>query len=305
MALKLDACIAQHLGDRQEQQDRIALIAHRQIAGACLAVVADGMGGHTGGAMAAEQVIISSSSAFQSWGIDNDPREILRGALLEAHDMIRASRYLNEKDPHSTSVFFMLLPGRRCFWSHCGDSRLYAFRGRRMLFRTRDHSYVEHLIQKGRITRREAETHPNRNILLTSLGGKETPRIEFGDLEALNTSIQDRDSFLLCSDGLWGYLQEQEMAEIISDHPAKVAAARLIEIARERANGDGDNLSLALLKFQEEKPTWDYQKIQQNAQAARERMSETQPAAAMPQDEKTPQAISSFASFLKKWGKKG
>ncbi|MDR1648488.1 MAG: hypothetical protein LBR88_10755, partial [Zoogloeaceae bacterium] len=217
----------------------------------------------------------------------NNPREILRGGLLEAHDMIHASRYLNEKDPHSTAVLFMLLPGRRCFWSHCGDSRLYAFRGRRMLFRTRDHSYVEHLIQKGKITREAAETHPNRNVLLTSLGGKETPRIEFGDLEALNTHIQDKDSFLLCSDGLWGYFHEQEMAEIIADHPAKAAAARLIEIARERAKGEGDNLSLALLRFQEEKPTWEYQKIQKNIQARHAETPETQqPAAATPQDEK-------------------
>jgi serine/threonine protein phosphatase PrpC len=261
------------------------------------------MGGHTGGAMAAEQVIMSSSSAFQSWGINDDPREVLRGGLLEAHDMIRASRYLNEQDPHSTSVFFMLLPERRCFWSHCGDSRLYAFRGRRMLFRTRDHSYVEYLIQKGKITRKEAETHPNRNVLLTSLGGKETPRIEFGDLEALNTRIQDQDSFLLCSDGLWSYFHEQEMAEIIADHPAKAAVARLIEIARERAKGEGDNLSLALLRFLEEKPTLDYRRIQQNAQAAREKMSAAQ--SAVEQDEKASRTPSRFASFLQqKWGKK-
>jgi serine/threonine protein phosphatase PrpC len=259
MNLKLNACIAQHQGDQKEQQDRAALIVHRRIENACLAVVADGMGGHTGGAQAAEQVIVSASLAFQSWGIDNDPRQLMEDSLLEAHSMIRASRYLNEKDPHSTAVLLVLLPDRRCFWNHCGDSRLYYFRGRQLLFQTQDHSYVEHLVRRGRITREAAKTHPNRNILLTSLGGKDTPEVESCDLGKLNIRIQDQDSFLLCTDGLWTYFSEQELGEIITSLPVKEAVARIITLARERAQGDGDNLSAILLQFQEEKKTYVYQ----------------------------------------------
>ncbi|MDR2678240.1 MAG: protein phosphatase 2C domain-containing protein, partial [Zoogloeaceae bacterium] len=170
MKLKLDACIAQHQGDRKEQQDRVALIAHKHTPGACLAVLADGMGGHTGGALAAEQVIHSTSTAFQQWGSKNDPQQFMINSLLEAHAMIKASRYVNEKDPHSTAVLLLLLPDWRCLWCHCGDSRLYCFRGSALLKRTVDHSYVEYLVRKGKITPEMAESHPNRNILLTSLG---------------------------------------------------------------------------------------------------------------------------------------
>lgn len=274
MALKLDACIAQHQGDRHEQQDRIALVMHRQITGACMAVVADGMGGHSGGVQASEQVVFSASAAFQSWGIANNPRDLMYGALLEAHDMIRNSRHINEKDPHSTVVLFMLLPDKRCFWSHCGDSRLYCFRGRKMLFRTRDHSYVEYLIHQGKITPEEAETHPNRNILITSLGGKDKPRIEFGSLEKFKTQIQSEDSFLLCSDGLWAYFSETELGEIIADHAsAKEAIDRIIALARERAEGEGDNLSAALLKFREEEQKSDYRAIMEARARSRRQKS--------------------------------
>jgi len=277
MALKLDACIAQHKGDRAEQQDRIALITHRQITGACLAVVADGMGGHSGGVQASEQVIFSISAAFQSWGIANNPRDLMYGALVEAHDSIRNSRHINEKDPHSTVVLFMLLPDKRCFWSHCGDSRLYCFRGQKMLFRTRDHSYMEYLIHRGQITPEEAAVHPNRNVLITSLGGKDTPRIEFGNLEKFNTQIQGGDSFLLCSDGLWAYFNETELGEIISNcSSAKEAVDHIIELARARAEGDGDNLSAALLKFREEEQKSDYRAIMEARARARAQKSSTE-----------------------------
>ncbi|MDR3323115.1 MAG: protein phosphatase 2C domain-containing protein [Zoogloeaceae bacterium] len=258
MALKLDACIAQHQGDRKEQQDRVALVAHGRTPGACLAIVADGMGGHTGGAQAAEQVVHSISSAFQEWGIKNDARQLIEGCLHEAHAMIKTSRYLNEKDPHSTAVILITLPDGRCLWSHCGDSRLYCFRGAELLTRTVDHSYVEHLVRLGKITPEMAETHPNRNILLTSLGGKDLPKVDFCDLATLHTQLRDGDSFLLCSDGLWAYFSEQELGEIISTSPAKVAAAKLVELARKRGDGKGDNVSVALLKFGQEKKQFDF-----------------------------------------------
>jgi len=276
MALKLDACIAQHQGDRKEQQDRIALITHRQIAGACLAVVADGMGGHSGGVQAAEQVVFSVSAAFQTWGIDNEPRDLMYGALVEAHEVIRSSRHINEKDPHSTVVLFMLLPDKRCFWSHCGDSRLYCFRGQKMLFRSRDHSYMEYLMHQGKITAAEVATHPQRNILLTSLGGEDKPKIEFGKMEKFNTQIQGGDSFLLCSDGLWAYFSEVELGQLIAECPsAREAIDRIIALARERARGDGDNLSAVLLKFQEEEQKSDYRAIMEARAKARTQRSST------------------------------
>lgn len=246
MSLQLDACIAQHQGDRKEQQDRVALLAHPRVPGAVLAVLADGMGGHTGGALAAEQVIHTVGTNFQQWNKTEDPRQLLDTALQEAHTMIKASRFMNEKDPHSTAVAFLLLPGGRGVWAHCGDSRLYLFRGVWLARRTIDHSYVEHLLRTGRITPEEAESHPNRNILLTSLGGRDAPRIEFGGEE----KFQAGDSILLCSDGLWAYFGDEELGALLSTGGAREIAGRLIDLARARGAGQGDNISIALLKFQ-------------------------------------------------------
>lgn len=250
MALTIDACVGQHQGDRKEQQDRVAILGHDRIKGVALAVVADGMGGHTGGALAAEQVVHTARTNLQHYApTEETTRFLLENSMNEAHTMIKASRFINEKDPHSTAVILLLQPGK-VSWAHCGDSRLYHFRGDRMLFRTTDHSYVEHLVATGKITPEKALTHPNRNILLTSLGGRDEPKYDFGE----TTDLVGGDSFLLCSDGLWAYFSEAELGGIIAAHSAREASEILISRARERAAGEGDNVSVAIVKLREVAP---------------------------------------------------
>jgi serine/threonine protein phosphatase PrpC len=253
MPIIIDACVAQHQGDRKEQQDRVALVPHPKGGGVALAVVADGMGGHTGGVLAAQQVIHTARNNLDQFSPRSEtPREMLESSLSEAHLLIKASRFINEKDPHSTAVMLLLQPGK-VSWAHCGDSRLYRFRGDQTLFRTTDHSYVEQLVVKGKITPEQALVHPNRNILITSLGGNEDPKIDFGEAE----DVQAGDSFLLCSDGLWGYFGDAELGGAVAAYSAREASELLIGRARTRAQGEGDNVSLAILKFveaPEEKP---------------------------------------------------
>lgn len=250
MPITLDACAAQHQGDRKEQQDRVALLQHERQRGVALAVVADGMGGHTGGALAAEQVVHTARTCLQHFvPAQESSRALLESSMLEAHSMIRASRFINEKEPHSTVVMLLLQPGK-VTWGHCGDSRVYRFRGNEMLFRSVDHSYVEHLIANGRITPEQALTHPNRNVLITSLGGKDEPKLAFGEAEDLT----DGDAFMLCSDGLWPYFEEVEMAQVIAGNSARRASEILIETARARSGGVGDNVSLVIIKVKEIPP---------------------------------------------------
>jgi serine/threonine protein phosphatase PrpC len=101
---------------------------------------------------------------------EQSPLRLLEESMLEAHTMIKASRFMNEKDPHSTAVMLLLQPGR-VTWAHCGDSRSIIFAAS-LVFRSVDHSYVEHLIATGKDHAEQALTHPNRNVLLTSLGGR-------------------------------------------------------------------------------------------------------------------------------------
>lgn len=251
MAIAVDACAAQHQGDRKEQQDRVAILAHSRKRGVALAVVADGMGGHTGGVLAAEQVVHTAKTNLDQFSlIDENPQVMLENSMREAHTMIKASRFMNEMDPHSTAVMLLLQPGR-ITWGHCGDSRLYHFRGASLLNRSVDHSYVEYLVASGKITAEQALTHPNRNVLLASLGGQDDPKISLDE----TTDLAAGDAFVLCSDGLWAYFDDEEMGTLVTQNSARQACEILIDKARQRANGSGDNLSLAIVKLIEALPS--------------------------------------------------
>lgn len=250
MAIAVDACAAQHQGDRKEQQDRVAILPHGRARGVALAVVADGMGGHTGGALAAEQVVHTAKNNLDHFSTaEESSQKMLENSMREAHTMIKASRFMNEMDPHSTAVMLLLQPGR-VTWGYCGDSRLYHFRGKKLVARTVDHSYVEHLIATGKITPEQALTHPNRNVLLASLGGQDEPKITLDEV----TELTAGDAFVLCSDGLWAYFDDEELGTLVADNSARQACEILIDKARQRAKGSGDNLSLAIIKLNEALP---------------------------------------------------
>ena len=241
MPITIDACVAQHIGDRKEQQDRVGLFPHPKRGGVALAVVADGMGGHAGGALAAEQVLYTARSNLDHYGKDDAPQTMLEASINEAHTMIKAMRMVNEKDPHSTAVMMLLQPGK-VSWAHCGDSRLYRFRTDKPFFRTIDHSYVEHLIAEGKITPEQALVHPNRNILLTSMGGGEPPRISYGE----STDLRGGDSFLLCSDGLIRHVSFEEIETSLGEPSAELAAERLLGMTLSR--GAVDNVSICVVE---------------------------------------------------------
>ncbi|MBL8486642.1 MAG: serine/threonine-protein phosphatase [Rhodocyclaceae bacterium] len=250
MALSIETCAAQHIGDRKEQQDRVGIFAHPTRKGLLLTVLADGMGGHTGGALAAEQVVHSARTNFDGFGVAEDPREMLAASIRDGHDGIKLTRYTSEQDPHSTACVLVLQPGR-ADWAHCGDSRIYHFRDGALISRTQDHSYVGDLIRKGYLTEEQAEKHPNKNILLSCLGEPEPPQIDFGETAPLLAG----DCFLLCSDGLWAYFTVAELARVVTEFPPRQAAEIFINTARDRAQGRGDNCSLAIVRLKEiEKP---------------------------------------------------
>lgn len=245
MPFAAETCAAQHIGDRKEQQDRVALFTHPTRPEVMFAILADGMGGHSGGAMAAEQVVIKGRQNLDVFAPRHETAEQLLGSVLaDAHTVIRLTRFTSEQDPHSTATA-LLIQGDLATWAHCGDSRLYYFRGRETVARTADHSLVGELQRKGRIDEKEALNHPQRNVLLSCLGSDREPRIEYGHAKELRAG----DSFLLCSDGLWAYFSDDELAATVHENAARSAAETLIRRARERAAGGGDNISLAIVKL--------------------------------------------------------
>ena len=118
MPLTVETCVARHLGDREEQQDRVSLFPHPSRSGLMMAVLADGMGGHSGGAMAAEQVVIKARQNFETYKPEaEEPHHLLSSIMHEAHLVIRLTRFTSEQDPHSTAVILLLQPGR-VDWVH-------------------------------------------------------------------------------------------------------------------------------------------------------------------------------------------
>jgi len=243
---KIEAGTGQHLGDRKEQQDRAALFAAPKAPGYMMAVLADGMGGKSGGALAAEQVIRSAQQLFEEFGSDDDVITIIQNIVRESHTVIQLSGISAEKEPHSTVVILIITPEKRAVWGHVGDSRLYRFSGSNLIERTIDHSYVEKLVSENKITAEEAKTHTLSNILVNVLGSSSAePFITINECD----DLQPNDSFLICSDGLWHYFTDRELGAVISANTPRVAAEMLINKARERAHGRGDNCTMAIVKL--------------------------------------------------------
>jgi len=244
---RLAASTGIHRGDRAYQQDQVQIIAHPRIPGCLLGVLADGMGGKSGGRKAADQVVLTAQQLFERFSPeDENPQDLLRQLASEAHLMIKLTAISTEEEPHSTLVAYLVLPDRSCHWLHIGDSRIYHFRGANMMKRTQDHSYVQRLVDEGKLSEEAALTHPQSNLLVACLGTVQDPVPTYEFIGKLDVG----DSLIACSDGLWHYFNPRELGTVLHSLPPREAAELLIQKARQRAHGTGDNLSLALVKVE-------------------------------------------------------
>jgi len=207
------------LGDRQDNQDRAAIIVEED---AVLMLVFDGMGGHSDGAMAAElglEVMREAFSAIPKPILD--PQGFLYMALGQAHDKVvnLGADVAIDFRPRATCAV-CLVQDRGSFWGHIGDSRIYHMRDGALLSRSRDHSHVEVLIQEGAITEEEALGHPMRNFVECCIGGDApVPDMSISCLKPL----REGDVLLACSDGLWSGISDERMSKIATRRKLSVA----------------------------------------------------------------------------------
>jgi len=247
MGYRLAASTGMHRGDRAYQQDQVAILPHGRVPGCALAILADGMGGKSGGRKAADQVILTARQLFERFApTKDDAPSLLKQIVLEAHLMIKLTAITAEEEPHSTAAGFLVGPARECDVIHAGDSRVYHFRGAEMVSRTTDHSFVQRLIDEGQITEDEANSHPQSNLLTGCLGTYQDPPLSLHHIAQLEIG----DSVLACSDGLWHYFSPRELGAIVITLPPREASEMLVAKARQRARGGGDNLSLALIRVE-------------------------------------------------------
>lgn len=241
---RLEIVTAINQGDREYQQDQVEVVPHHRVNGCIAGLLADGMGGKSGGRKASEQVIMTSRQIFDRFVVGQDnATDTLLQMVSESHLMIRLTAITSEEEPHSTFAGFIIEPNLRLSVAHAGDSRIYHLRDSKLVNCTKDHSYVQQLVDEGRLPWAEAAAHPQANLLVGCLGTQqEPPQVSH------TTQLAIGDCVLACSDGLWHYYKPEEFARVAHALSARAAAELLMTKARTRANGRGDNLSMVLVR---------------------------------------------------------
>jgi protein phosphatase len=261
------------IGGRKVNQDRMGYSFTRD---ALLLVLADGMGGHLHGEIAAQITAQTMSQLFQQHATPyvKKPERFLEEGFLAAHRDIHRYRVDHQlPETPRTTVVACLIQHNTATWAHCGDSRLYWMRGGQVLARTRDHSHIENLIAKGLIGESQRATHPDRNKLYNCLGASAEPKIEL----SRRASLLPGDVMLLCSDGLWAMLPDDDLARRLHSQTVVRAVPEMLAAALAMAGPHSDNATaLAIM--------WQGSPVQDGAISVTADMSTVISTEALPQD---------------------
>ncbi|MBL8378624.1 MAG: serine/threonine-protein phosphatase [Burkholderiales bacterium] len=234
-------------GGRKYNQDRMGYVFSRD---AMLMIVADGMGGHMHGEVAAQITVEYFGQKFQREAKPKigDPVAFLTDSINGAHAAI-----LQYTEDHGlletprTTVVAALVQSGGAIWAHAGDSRVYHIRAGQIVAQTRDHSRVQQLVLQGVVREEAVAAHPDRNKIYNCLGAHVAPQIDVSPRVAL----QQGDTLLLCSDGVWGPLPSRLIATAFMNEPVARAVPALMNQAERRAGADSDNLSVVAMTWDE------------------------------------------------------
>jgi serine/threonine protein phosphatase PrpC len=244
---KLEAGTAQHIGNRPQQNDRVALMTGARAPGYVLAILSDGIAG----AAASEQVLHTAKQVFDLFKPGDHPaverlEQLLRDIVQETHLVTRMNAVTTEVETHASFVGLLLSPHGEAVWAHVGDSRLYHFQNGECLARTSDAAYVEHLVSTDRLPPEAAKNHRKSKLLLNVLGNsRKDPYVTVDHRSGLGAG----DVFLLASDGLWHFFTDAELGAASFRATPRQASEMLINKANERAQGKGGNCTMAILKL--------------------------------------------------------
>lgn len=233
-------------GGRRINQDRMGYCFTRD---AMLMVLADGLGGHALGEVAAQQALQTLARQFQTQARPaiRNPADFLQDTIMLAHREIHRYAEANRlADIPRTTVVCCLIQHGQIHWAHAGDSRFYLMRKGALLTRTRDHSKIENLLQQERVLPMDVANHPERNKLYNCLGSPNLPLIDIGGPVRLNPG----DVALLCSDGLWGSLEEDIIVDKVTHLSVVHAIPDLIERALANAGEGADNTTAIAMMWE-------------------------------------------------------
>lgn len=231
-------------GGRPVNQDRLGHAYNEE--SICM-VLADGMGGHTKGEVAAQIMVDAVLGKFEKLARPYivDVTEFLLDCVYTAHVTINEYALKNKlKDSPRTTCVVCLIQQGHAWWAHVGDSRLYHFSVECLNSRTRDHSAVQQLVNDGVISESQMNTHADRNKLYNSVGGYMLPNIELSP----GVVLREGDVLMLSSDGFWSQFQPDEILASLNVYSLRQALIQLLEHAEFRAGSGGDNLSVLALR---------------------------------------------------------
>lgn len=228
-------------GGREKNEDRMGYSYTRE---AVLMVLADGMGGHPKGEVAAQLAVETVSDVFhrQATPALSNVAGFLSEALMAAHQaIVQHGNELALLDNPRTTLVVAVIQHGYVQWIHSGDSRVYLVRQGKMLVRSRDHSYAEkHIMIRG-------QADPmNRNILFTCLGSPVAPLFDVSD----PIFLHEGDRVLLCSDGLWSELSDEHIAEQLVRGRVQEAVPALVDEALRSGGAHGDNVTVLALDWE-------------------------------------------------------
>lgn len=235
------------IGGRQENQDCAGV---RDTAIGLLVVVCDGMGGMQGGQIASMTAVTTIMSFFENIDKQADPAMTLVKAINEANSQIIAK---GQEDPNlrgmGTTVTALLKTPKSAIVAHVGDSRIYQFRGGKKVFRTFDHSMVFEMVKKKVLTEEQARHSAQSNVILKALGVKPEVEVECQEIPYLKG-----DRFVLCSDGFWGAMPEDEFIALVTKkanaNQVLTTTANKVEAIGKEKGGDYDNLTAAIVEIE-------------------------------------------------------
>ena len=234
------------IGGRKVNQDRLAYSYSKDV---LMMVIADGMGGHARGEIAAEVAVTTMTKRFEQEARQTlrRPKEFLESAFHSAHRAIVS--FADQHDmlecPRTTLVACIVQNGKAC-WAHSGDSRLYLVRGGNIAQGTVDHSRVQQLIEAGVITPAQAAVHPDRNKIYNCLGGVLPPMVTHSE----DWTLKVGDTILLSTDGFWGPLNADNIAARLSQESLLDLVPKLMIEAQRKAGAESDNLSAIGLSWE-------------------------------------------------------
>jgi serine/threonine protein phosphatase PrpC len=233
-------------GDRKGNEDRVGYSYSRDV---LLMIIADGMGGHIDGEVAAEIAVTEITRRFQQEARNKlkKPAEFLTSAIQSAHrSIVSHAVEHNLLECPRTTVVACIVQNGSAYWAHAGDSRLYVLRRGELVAQTQDHSRVQMMIDAGEITPEMAARHPERNKIFSCLGGVVPPQIA----SSRELPLETGDTILISTDGFWAQIPGNILGNMLRKQSLVDLLPGLLTEAHRRAKGESDNLSVVAMTWE-------------------------------------------------------